>query len=365
MADKVLASTLIAPKQFEVREYPMPEIGPDAGLLKVEACGVCGSDVHQQTRMLGTAHILGHENVGTIVKLGSEAGRKWGLEEGDRVCLEEYMPCGRCELCRSGDYRFCKQTDPMQGASAMFYGTTPVDVAPSLWGGYSQYMYLHPNAVMHKLPADLPVHEAVLFLSLSNGIEWMYRYGEVKLGDTVVIQGPGQMGLSAVVTAKEAGASKIIVSGLTHDAERLALAKRFGATDTIDVQTEDFKEKVMDITNGKGVNVVVNVSGAGKSTVQEAISVAGHRCNIVLAAPGDETVRVAGWGRKRIALKAANGHCYDSIEDAINLIASHKYPLHEMCTHTFGLEDAGLAIKTVAGDGVPGGIHVSILPWSE
>jgi D-arabinose 1-dehydrogenase-like Zn-dependent alcohol dehydrogenase len=82
MAEQVLASTIIAPKTFESREYPMPDISPDAGLLRVEATGVCSSDVHQQSRMRGTTHILGHEIVGRIARLGSQATRKWPFDVG-------------------------------------------------------------------------------------------------------------------------------------------------------------------------------------------------------------------------------------------------------------------------------------------
>ena len=366
MAETVLASTMIAPKTFEVRVYPMPDLPPDAGLLRVEVTGVCGSDVHQQTRMRGTAHILGHEIVGRIARLGRQAARKWPFKEGDRVALEEYMPCGACEVCRTEDYRFCAQTDPSGSQQPLFYGTTPVDVPTSLWGGYSHYLYLHPNCVMHRVPDHIPPAQAALFLPMSNGVEWVYRYGDLQLGDTVLVQGPGQQGLAAVLTAKEAGAACIIVTGLSHDAHRLALARELGADHTIDVETENFRDKVLDITSGKGVNVVVNVTGGGTTTVADAIAVAAkQRCTIVLAAAGQEEINVGSMGRAKIVLKRANGHSYFAVEQAIRLIASGKYPLRELCTHSYGLADVGLAIRTVAGDGVPGGIHVSVLPWRE
>lgn len=367
MAEKVLASTMTAPKTFEIREYDMPDVPPDAGLLRVEASGVCGSDVHQQTRMRGTAHILGHEIVGRIAKLGSaHPARRAGFTEGDRVALEEYMPCGACDFCRTDDYRFCQQTDPAGSAKyPMFYGTTPTDIAPSLWGGYSHYLYLHPNCVMHRVPDHLPPALAALFLPMSNGVEWMYRYGDLQLGDTVVVQGPGQQGLAAAVTARDAGADKVIVTGLSRDAHRLALAQKLVGADVIDVEKENFRERVMDLTGGKGVNVVVNVTGGGKDTVADSVAVASKsRCTIVLAAAGNQMLDVSALGRAKIVLKRANGHSHYAVEQAIRLIGSGKYPLEELCTHSYGLKDVGLAIRTVAGDGVPGGIHVSVLPWN-
>jgi threonine dehydrogenase-like Zn-dependent dehydrogenase len=366
MATTARAATLIGPKQFEVREYPLPEITSEAGLVRMEACGVCGSDIKLQERLGGSPHILGHENVGIIEKLGAAAARKWGLQEGDRIALEEYMPCGVCEICRSGDFRFCPQTDVSLGGRRLFYGSTPVDEAPALFGGFSEYLYLHPSAVPHRVPAHIPANEAALYLPMSNGIEWAYRYGGTQMGDTVVVQGPGQQGLCAVIAAREAGAGCIIVSGLTRDSARLDMARRLGAHHTIDVQQEDFRQKVMDITGGKGANVVVNVSGGGAATVADAIAVAATaRCTIVLAAPGEGSISVSGWGRKRIAIKTANGHSFDSVEQAIRFIASGKDDLQALCTHSYGLEDVGTAIRTVAGDGIAGGIHVSVLPWKK
>jgi threonine dehydrogenase-like Zn-dependent dehydrogenase len=337
----------------------------------VEACGVCGADIHGQLRVAGSGKILGHENVGTIAKLGREAARKWKLKEGDRVAVEEYMPCGVCEFCRSEDYRFCAQTDPtvtfdgkVRG-EALFYGSMSIDVPPALWGGYSEYLYLHPNAVLHRVPAHVPAPQAAFYLPMSNGVEWTYRYGGLQLGDTVLVQGPGQQGLACVITAKEAGAGCVIVSGLSRDGQRLEVARKLGADYTIDVETEDFRERVLHITGGRGVNVAVNTTGGGKTTVADSLSVADTaRCTVVLAAAGDEAISVRGWGRKKIVVKIANGHSFWSVEQALRIIASGKYPLDELCTHSFGLEQAGQAIRTVAGDGAPGGIHVSILPWT-
>jgi threonine dehydrogenase-like Zn-dependent dehydrogenase len=362
MTEKSLATVLVAPRVFELREFPLPEIPEDAALLKIQACGICGSDIHGSERLPNGPKVLGHENVGLIARIGKAASRRWGVTEGDRVALEEYVPCGTCKWCRSEDFRFCPQTDIAGPGPRLWYGSTSLDVWPGLWGGYSQYMYVHPNAVVHKMPSHIPAAHAAAFLPFSNGIEWAYEYGEVGLGDTILIQGPGQQGLACVIAARAAGASQIIVSGLARDAQRLKVAEKLGATHTIDAESEDLVSQVKDITGGEGVNVVVNVTGGGDHVVADGIAVASKRCNIVLAAAGRETIDVGTLGRRKIAIKQANGHSYKSVELAIQFLASGTIPMEDISTHTFGLEQALDAIDAVAGRGAPGAIHVSIVP---
>jgi threonine dehydrogenase-like Zn-dependent dehydrogenase len=358
MTEQSLAAVLIEPGKFELRQFDLPEVGADAALLKVEACGICGSDIEGAKRLPGGPKILGHENVGVIARIGKAASARWRLREGDRIALEEYLPCGSCKWCRSDDFRFCDQTD--RGGS-LRYGTTPISVEPALWGGYSEYLFVHPNAVIHPMPSHIPATHAAMFLPLSNGIEWAYEYGEVRLGDAVLVQGPGQQGLACAFAARKAGASCVIVSGLSRDASRLEMALKLGADHVIDVEREDLVAKVMDYTGGEGVNVVVNVTGGGKGTVAEAVAVAAKRCNVVLAAAGSETIDVGSFGRRMLNLKQANGHSYRSVELAIEFLAAGLLPMEELATHTFGLDRARDAIDAVAG-GAGNAIHVSIVP---
>ena len=106
MSDRVLAATTIGAFHTEVREYPFPQIPPDAGVLMVEAAGVCGSD-WKSYQSDGPVRIMGHENVGHVYRIGSVAARRWGLHEGDRVALELFVVCLTCEQCRSGNYHLC------------------------------------------------------------------------------------------------------------------------------------------------------------------------------------------------------------------------------------------------------------------
>ena len=363
MAEKLFAATQIGARRIEVREYPVPEVSAGDALLKVEIAGICGSDIDGYERFGGEPRIRGHENVGFLAKIGAEASRRWGVKEGDRVVVEQYLPCGTCRWCRIGEYRLCDQTDKLPGRTILRYGNTPVSVAPSLWGGFSQYLYLPSNAILHKIPSHVPAQQAALFVSLANGMQWAYLQGGAAPGKTVVIQGPGQMGLSAVVASREAGAACIIVSGLTRDEKRFEVARKLGAHYTVNVERESLQERVKEITHGYGADVVLNVSRGGKETVREALEVASKISTICLAGPGDQDIPSRGFGRKLVAMKWVQGSSFTAFELGLQVMASGRYALGEIATHQFDLNHVNEAIRTFAGEEGPGGvIHVSISP---
>lgn len=157
MEKKVLATVATDTKHTEIQEILLPDIEIDTGILKVEIVGVCGTDVSYYNN-LKEPMILGHHVVGHIHRIGDLASKRWGVKEGDRIVMEEYIPCGQCELCRTGLYRLCSNTNPR--VNGIRYGATPIAIEPSLYGGFSQYMYLHPNAVIHKIPSHVPAIEA-------------------------------------------------------------------------------------------------------------------------------------------------------------------------------------------------------------
>jgi len=157
----IRAAVLVDDRRLEVQEFPRPETGPDDGLLRVEASGICGTDVeqyHGAARSLGQPYpaVLGHEPVGIVEEVGEVAARRWEVQPGDRVAVEPFFPCGRCEACRDGRYSACSGRPSL-------YSFVATGVPPSLWGGHAEYLYLHPNSILHKLSPDLPADLAVLF----------------------------------------------------------------------------------------------------------------------------------------------------------------------------------------------------------
>lgn len=363
---ETIAAVRVASEQTEVRTLPLPEIPVDAGLLKVEAAGICGSDVGIYQRDNGPA-ILGHENVGTVVQIGHVASERWGVKEGDRVAIEEYLPCGHCNWCHQGEYRHCLATDNHADPSALRYGSTPVSVAPGLWGGYSQYLYLPPQTVIHKVPNTAPPDELALALPLGNGVQWACVEGEAGPGKAILIMGPGQQGLGCVIAAKAAGAYPVIVSGLGRDGHRLEVARQLGADVAIDAEHEDLKARVADATGGEGVDAVVDTTSSGSGQLlHDALAVLKRKAGILVwqGVPAKmEDFPLGVFTRKYATLRSCRGHSYQSVELSLQYIGSRRFPLNLMCTHRFGLQDVHTAIRSVGGAGLDGVIHATVDPW--
>jgi threonine dehydrogenase-like Zn-dependent dehydrogenase len=368
MTDKARAAVQVAPRRIEIQEFPRPVIGPDDGLLRVEATGICGSDVETFRGHLGgprPAFIPGHEPVGIIEELGDRAAERFGVKVGDRVALEVIVPCRACQDCLTGRYQACRNR-------RYGHGVTGVDTAPALWGGFAEHLYISPTSVLHKVDKTLPPEIAVMFNPLGAGVRWALHLGEVKLGDTVVVLGAGQRGLAAVIAAHAAGAGTIIATGLESDAHKLALAGEFGADHTIVVDGPDAEntvERVREITNGDMADVVLELTPMAAAPVTDALLAAKHGGRVVLAGlkggrqiPLNTDLII----NRALSIQGAFGVDAAGYEAAIAMIESGRVPLEKLHTHTFGLEDTALAIETLAGE-VPGEhpVHVSIHPGAR
>ena len=364
MAMKTRAAVLTAPRKIEMRELPVPDINEDTGIVRIELTGVCGVDWPAFTGVRRDRFkiplILGHEIVGRIEKIGAAAARRWNVREGDRIVLEEYAPCGHCQYCLSGHYYLCggKMMEKM-------YGFTSLDVAPGLWGGFSEVVHLDPKALLHKISDGLPGEVAPLYLAVSNGIRWVQDEAEIGLGDTVVILGPGQLGLSCVIAAREAGAACIIITGRERDAARLALAKELGAHHAIDIDNVgDVVGRVAELTDGEMADGVINVTSYSPIALQQAVEMAKIRGIIVTA--GGALKPAEGFNpdmlvTKEITIKGVRGRTARQIKKALRIIESGKYPLEKLSTHKFSIEEAEKALLTVGGEGEKGAIHISVI----
>lgn len=362
MTEMVRAAVQLGPRQIELREFPRPRTGPDDGLLRIEACGICGSDVEQYRGHLGGGRfpsIPGHEPLGIVEEVGDRAAERWGVQPGDRVALEILIPCRVCDQCLTGRYQSCPNR---RGG----YGVTPVAREPSLWGGFSEYVYLHPNAIVHRVRNDIPAEVAVMFNPLGAGVRWACHLGGIQLGDTVLVLGPGQRGISAVIAARAVGAATVIVTGLARDRAKLELAREFGADYTINVDEEDTVERVREITNGRLADVVLELTPMATRPVLDAVEAVRHGGRIVLAGlKGGRPVELVSDRliNKAITVVGAYGVDARAYTEAIRIIESGRFPLERMHTHTFELADVARAIETLGGE-VPGqeAVHVSISP---
>jgi threonine dehydrogenase-like Zn-dependent dehydrogenase len=363
MEHQVRAAVMTGVGRTEIRSFPLIDMGPDAAWLRVDVCGICSSDWTNYKNDKRGVRILGHEMVGRIEHLGSAAAYRWGVKEGDLVALEEYLPCGHCEYCRAGEIRSCMATD-QRFAGGIRYGATSIDVAPALWGGYADYVYMPPRAVIHRVPEGVAPRIAAMCLPIGNGFQWTYYDCGAGPGKIVVVQGPGQQGLGCALAAKLAGADMVIVSGLARDADRLALARLFGADHTITVDEDDLLETVAELTGGRMADIVIDTSGLGPANLNPSMRLLRKRGVLATisrkgAAEHFDVDLLIG---QQLTLKGLRGHSFDAVEMALRAMASGKFPFERMSTHVLGLDDLDRALRMVGGQLEERSIHVSIDP---
>lgn len=346
------ALVLEAPRRLDLRRLPIPDVGDDDGLVRVEACGLCGTDHEQYTGELagGFAFVPGHETVGVIEAIGSRAAARWGVAAGDRVAIEVFKSCRECAACRSGEYRRCER----HGIADM-YGFIPVDRAPGLWGGYAEYQYLAPDSMVLEVPQGLNPVVATLFNPLGAGIRWGATLPGTSPGDVVAVQGPGVRGLCAAAAAKEAGAGFVMVTGLgARDANRLTLAREFGADLVVDVARDDPVGALRNATGGLA-DVVVDVTAKAPAAFAQAIALARTAGTVIVAG-------TRGWGSdapgfspdvlvyKELNIVGALGVDAPAYRAALELLASQRYPFESLPRRCVGLDGAADLLATMGGE---------------
>jgi len=290
--------------RYEVREFPIPDPPPGGALLQVDAVGLCGSDLGQLHGLNNVPNgmypvVPGHEIVGRIVRLAP--GATLGVSEGDRVGIDEVL-----------------STEPLR-----CYGVTDMtgDRRLGLWGGYGEFMQIFAGTTLHRFTTDTPAAELTLFEPLANALNWLSAV-PVAAGQSLVVQGPGHQGLAVVAAALAAGANPVIVTGTSSDALRLETARQIGAHHVVDVQQQDLKTVVVEVTGGRMADVVFDVTPVPQ-TVPLCFDLVRPQGTVVLAGLKDlrPVELVTDWVPLK-GLRVLGGMAYtrDSMTEAVRLL---------------------------------------------
>ena len=312
------------------KEMEVPEPTADQVLVKVEYCGICGSDVHfYETGCMGVTPIegdliLGHEFAGVVEKVGAEVT---DIKPGDRVVLEPGIPCGHCEFCKSGRYNLCPDVQFIS--------------CPPYQGAMRNYV-AHPAHLAYKLPDNVSTLEGALVEPLCVGMH-AAQLGEVKLGKTVVILGAGCIGLTTLASCKAMGASKIIITDLFQN--RLDKALEMGADAVINGQETDTVARVMELTGGMGADVVFETAGSRVTAAQtEPLTKRGGTIVIVGNVMGDTPMNFYKIAHKELVIKTV--HRYRNVFPlAVQAISDGKIDIKKIATNLFNFDDGITAFE--------------------
>jgi len=327
---------------LKLEEVPIPRIGenpfaPRDVLVEVQYCGICGSDIHkflaEPSEKSSVKHpprpvVGGHEIVSVVREVGEKVTR---VQPGDRVVHEIVtFYCGHCAACREGRFNICNTITPMEGRAHYVTG-----------GGFARYA-VWPEQQLHKLPESVGSRAAVLMEPTAGSVHSIISRMDVRAGESVAILGPGARGLLLLQVCLAIGAGPILVSGLKRDAPlRLAMARELGADATVNVDTEDLRRRVLEMTGGTGVDVVLENTGSIEP-IQESLDIVRKGGRVLWAGGGIRGGIVAPVDTYQIIVKEIDvkGEIsqvpYDWLA-AIHLVETGRVQLDKLVTHEYPL----------------------------
>ena len=348
------AAVLYGPGDMRlVDDYPVPNPGPGEVLIKVGACAICGSD----PKIL--AHgwpnhppygqfIFGHEYTGTIFALGE------GVTEfvaGDRVAVEPHKGCGVCDNCRDGLYTTCLNYGNREKGHRHYGFSTN--------GGYADYVSNHVNSV-YRIPDDMSLDEATLITTAATSLYGIRRIGGIQAGETVVVSGPGAIGLMAVTMVRLLGAGTIILTGTRK--ERLQVGRSLGADLTINVRAENAVARIVELTAGVGADAVLECAGTAQAAV-DAVEFSKKNGRVALVGIYGEPAplnvnKIVQWN---VTVAGSKAEGERSMAQALALLGRRTVDLSPLLTHTFPLSQIHSAFDAVQKR-IGGAIKVLVKP---
>lgn len=336
------AMVVTAPGKMDMQEFSLPVTPADHVLVKSTVTSVCATDLKVfkgQTPFAQFPLVMGHEIAGKVIEIGSEARQWYQFKAGDKITIEPYIACGRCQYCRSDHYYHHCTSGGIYGISL------PCIRSPHLFGGYSEYFYLVPGAIAHRQNEHVDDSAASISSVVANGVRWVKTLAKTGFGESVVISGPGSQGLCSLAAALHSGAHPVVVLGLDCDTERLQLAREFGAHHVVNVDRDDPVERVNALLPD-GVDVVIETSGT-PSGIQAAIKMVrrgGRIVNIGLSGGLATSVAFDDLVWKSVSLISGLGQA-GNVSDAMKLIDSGKFPFTKINSHTYRLDQLAQALK--------------------
>ena len=346
--EKMRAWVLGRPHELKLVEKPVPQPGVAEVLVRIGATAVCGTDLevisHGEPALVQGGlpfeknFTPGHEYMGTVVKLGP------GVDEfavGERVAVEIHAGCGRCERCREGMYTACTN----YGMNYAGHDKSHRANGFTTDGGFAEYAVNHVNTMV-RVPAGMSDEEATLIVTAGTATYGLDVLGGLIVGQTLVVTGPGPIGLMTVGVAKALGANPVILVGTRQDAKRLEIGRQLGADAVVCVDDEDPVEAVKRITAGRGAHYVMECSGAPQA-VNQAARMVSRGGRICLAAFAKEPVLVdmAYIVSNNIYLFGIRGEGKSATRRAASLIEQKRFSPKLIHTHTFSFDQVPAAIR--------------------
>src|SRR5215472_12155348 len=243
-------------KQLELTELPTPAIGPDEVLIRVAACGICGSDVHGYDGGSGRRIppiVMGHEAAGLVTAIGAGVTR---FKAGDRVTFDSTVYCGECVFCRRGEVNLCDKREVI-GVSCGDYRRH---------GAFAEYIAV-PERIIYHLPESMSFPEAAMLEAVSVALHAVHVTGDIK-GQTALVIGAGMIGLLTLQAARAAGASRVMIADI--DETRLSLASSLGNDGVFNLSGAELTQEILKQTGGVGADVVLEAVGRNE-TIATAI----------------------------------------------------------------------------------------------